>query len=122
VREQLADGATVLFVDHDLTRLAGRVDERWQLTGATMRVAAGLQDASGGDQRAPAATLPVTVELTGLDSASVQRLARLPGVLAVEAAAEPLAPIQLTVCARDCDAVLRAVLSWDGVHVRAVRP
>jgi ABC-type Mn2+/Zn2+ transport system ATPase subunit len=120
VREQLAEGTAVLFVDHDLTRLADRVDERWQLAGAAMRVAAGLQDQAAADQAAPGAT--VTIELTGLESGSVQKLARLPGVLGVEAAAEPLAPIRLTVCARDCDAVLRAVLSWDGAHVRAVRP
>jgi ABC-2 type transport system ATP-binding protein len=120
VRERLADGATVLFVDHDLTRLADRVDERWQLAGAGMQVAAGRQDPAAADQLPANATM--AIELTGLESGSVQRLARLSGVVAVEPGAEPRAPVVLRVAGRDCDAVLRAVLSWDGVRVRAVRP
>jgi ABC-2 type transport system ATP-binding protein len=120
VRERLAGGASMLFVDHDLTRLADRVDERWQLAGIGVQVAAGRQDPAAADQ--PPANATVTIELTGLESGSVRRLARLSGVVAVEPGAEPRAPIVLKVAARDCDAVLRAVLSWDGVRVRAVRP
>jgi len=126
VREQLGDGATVLFVDHDLTRLADRVDERWQLADGVMRVAAGETGAlDGGRPEASVqsdAMATALVELTGLESGSVPQLARLPGVVAVEPAAVPGSPIRLTVGVGDCDAVLRAVLSWDGVHVRAVRP
>jgi ABC-2 type transport system ATP-binding protein len=33
VTERVADGGTVLFVDHDPARLAGRADERWQVGG-----------------------------------------------------------------------------------------
>ena len=121
VRERLADGATVLFVDHDLTRLADRVDERWQLAGSAMQVAAASgQGSAVGSQ--PDGYATVLIELAGLAPGSVPRLARLPGVVAVEPAPEPTAPVRLTARARDCDAVLRAVLSWDGVHVRAVRP
>jgi ABC-2 type transport system ATP-binding protein len=120
VHERLAEGATVLFVDHDLTRLADRVDERWQLGGGGVRAAAGPQQPAGTDE--PPATATLTIELAGLEAGSVPQLARLPGVVAVEPAAEPVASIRLTVSADEGDAVLRAVLSWDGVHVRAVRP
>jgi hypothetical protein len=64
----------------------------------------------------------VLVELAGLEAGSMPQLARLPGVVAVENPAELGAPVRLTVRACACDTVLRAVLSWDGVHVRAVRP
>jgi len=33
VAERVAGGGSVLFVDHDPARLAGRVSERWRLTG-----------------------------------------------------------------------------------------
>jgi ABC-2 type transport system ATP-binding protein len=126
VREQLADGAAVLFVDHDLTRLADRVDERWQLAGGAMRIAAGGQVAQAEAQpdsgAQPDVSTTVLVELAGLESGSVPQLTRLPGVVAVEPAVDEDSPIRLTVSARDCDAVLRAVLSWDGVHVLAVWP
>jgi hypothetical protein len=51
----------------------------------------------------------------------VPRLEGLPGVLsaATESAPEVLT---LTVEERHCDAVLRELLRWDGVHVRVVRP
>jgi ABC-2 type transport system ATP-binding protein len=120
VGERLAAGATVLFVDHDPTRLADRVDERWQLAGGVMRVAADRQGPRADSQ--PDASAKVLIELSGLEASSVPRLARLPGVVTIDPAAEAAAPIRLTVTARDCDAVLRTVLSWDGVHVRAVRP
>jgi ABC-type multidrug transport system ATPase subunit len=140
IKERLVDGATVLFVDHDLTRLADRLDERWQLAAGVLRIAAGDQgakadgqgsragrtpDAAGPDSTAdgqPHADRTVLVELAGLDASSIPQLARLPGVVAVEKPAELDMPVRLTVHARACDAVLRAVLSWDGVHVRAVRP
>ncbi len=41
VAERVAAGGTVLFVDHDPARLAGRVDERWQLGGGTVTVRPG---------------------------------------------------------------------------------
>ncbi len=56
------------------------------------------------------------------------RLAQLPGVLSVSPDPVPggdpavrLASVWLTVNARDSDDVLRQLLSWDGVHVTAVR-
>ena len=42
VAERVAAGGTVLFVDHDPARLAGRADERWQVGGdGVVTVAAG---------------------------------------------------------------------------------
>jgi ABC-type multidrug transport system ATPase subunit len=43
-----ADGGSVLFVDHDAARLAGRASERWQLDGA------GQMTILAGDHVAPA--------------------------------------------------------------------
>jgi ABC-2 type transport system ATP-binding protein len=120
VRERLSAGATVLFVDHDPARLADRVDERWQLGGGAIRVTVGRQRPAAADQ--PAGNATMRIELAGLEPGSVQQLARLPGVVAIEPGAEPALPILLTVHPHACDAVLRAVLSWEGVQVRAVRP
>lgn len=61
VRERLANGATVLFVDHDPARLADLVDERWQLADGAMRLAAGGHGARREAQ--PGATATVLIEL-----------------------------------------------------------
>jgi len=150
VRERLAEGATVLFVDHDTARLADRVDERWQLAGAAVSVI------SGGDGARPAGRTPVSatvvIEVTGLEPGMAAQLDRLPGVVSIAldgarddpavppahpggrppvppAAAHPggttpvpPAVVRVTVLERDSDAVLRALLNWEGVHVAAVRP
>jgi len=130
----------VLFVDHDPARLADRVDQRWQLAdGRVTVVAGGAQHGSRTRSgRTPAGPAPqaVTIEVTELEAASLERLARLVGVLGVapdlaEAladrmgsgdAAEPLGPVRVSVSAAMSDAVLRELLSWDGVHVSAVGP
>jgi ABC-2 type transport system ATP-binding protein len=57
VGERLADGGTVLFVDHDPARLAGLVDERWQLAGGTVSVIVGDIE-TGRGVTAPAKALP----------------------------------------------------------------
>ena len=63
----------------------------------------------------------VIVELAGVEPDSLPRLERLQGV--VSAGHAPATEIvTLTVTERDSDAVLRELLRWDGVHVRAVRP
>src|SRR5262249_39149031 len=41
VAERVADGARVVFVDHDRRRLAGMTDERWLIEGGRVTVAAG---------------------------------------------------------------------------------
>jgi ABC-2 type transport system ATP-binding protein len=134
VAQRVADGATVLFVDHDLARLAGQVDERWQLARGAVTVMTGGapadaaaqagRDAPTRDPDAPrAATATVTIEVAGLEAGSLARLARLPGVLRIGSGeAAGAGPIQLAVLAVESDRVLRHVLSFDGVHVRAVRP
>jgi ABC-2 type transport system ATP-binding protein len=134
VIERLAEGGRVLFVDHDPARLASQVDERWQLSAGHVTVTAGGAQASGaasaGDRDAPqAGNGAVTIEVTGLEAASLAQLARLPGVLSAdsgltggEGRCDRPGPVQVVVLAAESDSLLRHLLSWDGVHVRAVRP
>jgi ABC-2 type transport system ATP-binding protein len=127
VAERVAGGAIVLFVDHDPARLADRVDEEWTLAGGRVTVVppaarpsrrgvAGLEVAVAGP-----APQTATIEVTGLEEASLDRLAGLAGVLTV-AADRPLGRVLVTVSGTASDAVLRQLLSWDGVHVSAVAP
>jgi len=114
VAERVAEGAMVLFVDHDPARLAGKVSERWQL-GADGRLTV-----VPGHPAPPPATpglagdAVVVIDVDGLDPASAGQVRELPGVLGYDA------PV-IRVAAGRSDEVLRTVLSWDGAHVRAVR-
>lgn len=126
VAHRLSDGATVVFVDHDRARLAAHVDERWRLAGGVVSVGDGY--ATGGVEATvsgrPALTGGVMiVEVAGLEPASVAKLATIPGVVAAQpiGAAGVGNMVRVTVRAIACDDVLRQLLSWDGVHVRAVR-
>jgi ABC-2 type transport system ATP-binding protein len=111
VTERTADGGTVIFVDHDQARLAGRISERWQLDGSgRVRVVPG----GGTAPRATADDTAVVIELSGLERESAARLSSVPGVLSCDGG-------RLRVTASASDEVLRQVLSWDGVHVTAVR-
>jgi len=111
VGERLADGGTVLFVDHDPARLAGQVDERWQLAGAAVRylpgaAGSGGRAAGGGGSAAGRTALSevaeaagvgehvgpdggaraeaaVIIELGGLEAGSLRQLGVLDGVLSV---------------------------------------
>jgi ABC-2 type transport system ATP-binding protein len=113
VAERLAEGGTVLFVDHDPARLAGRVNERWQLGGGRVTVVAGgaragLIAARGGNAPARGGSSPgraaaaggisddagvtqpsVIIELAGLEAGSLDRLAAMPGALSTPAGAAP---------------------------------
>jgi ABC-2 type transport system ATP-binding protein len=145
VAERLAAGGRVLFVDHDPARLADRVDQRWQLADGRVGVVPGgaphrPRPGSGPTAAAAGPVLQAaTIEVTGLEEASLERLARLVGVLGVdpdpagapEAEADRIGgghggrligPVRLTVSADASDALLRELLSWDGVHVSAVGP
>jgi ABC-type multidrug transport system ATPase subunit len=119
VRERIAEGGTVIYVDHDPARLAAEVAERWQLADGEVMVRPGAGAAS------PTASVPagrtVTVELAGVEPGSLPRLEAVPGVVS---AAFGRAPEILTLTVEElyCDAVLRELLRRDGVHVRAVRP
>ena len=130
VAERVAAGGAVLFVDHDPARLAGRDDERWRLGGdGRVTVTAGLGGGglggavggavgvrSAGEQAA--GDDAVTIELAGVDAAGLARLGEMPGVLSSPGAAA--GRVLLRVAARQSDAVLRRVLTWDGVHVAGV--
>jgi ABC-type multidrug transport system ATPase subunit len=65
VAERVAAGGTVLFVDHDPARLAGREDERWSFDGAGR-----VTVLAGPAQRAPRLDR-VTVRLETSDTASL---------------------------------------------------
>jgi ABC-type multidrug transport system ATPase subunit len=124
VADRVAAGGIVLFVDHDPARLADRVDQEWRLAGGRVTVgppearqsasAAGQAGAEAGPARQTAA-----IEVNGLEEASLDRVARLAGVLTV-AADGPRGCVLVTVSVAASDAVLRELLSWDGVHVSAV--
>jgi ABC-type Mn2+/Zn2+ transport system ATPase subunit len=123
VAERLAAGGTVLFVDHDPARLADRVDERWRLAGGAVTAVAG-----GGRPSATPAQATVTIELAGLEAGSLSRLAQTDGVLTVSSGpgadgdpARELGLITVTVRQASSDAVLRELLTWDGVHVARLR-
>lgn len=124
VAERLASGGTVLYVDHDPARLADLVDERWRLAGGTVTAVAG-----GGRPGESPARPTVIIELSGLETGSLSRLADVDGVLGVRSEPsadddQPSAPGVATVTVRQTssDAVLRELLSWDGVHVTRVWP
>jgi ABC-2 type transport system ATP-binding protein len=123
VTERLAEGGMVLFVDHDLARLSGRVDERWALAGGRVTV-------TGVDHRAGKATADaegngaahqasMTIEIAGLEATSLARLERLS---LVESVAQRSGLVVVTVEAARSDELLRELLAWDGVHVRSVQP
>jgi ABC-2 type transport system ATP-binding protein len=128
VAERVAAGGSVLFVDHDPARLAGRADERWRL-GGDGRVTVTVTGAATGDPAPPPGTGGdvgsadvvgvelVSIELAGVAAAGLVRLADLPGVLSTSATT---GNVLLRVAARQSDAVLRQVLTWDGVHVAGV--
>jgi ABC-2 type transport system ATP-binding protein len=109
--ERVADGGTVMFVDHQQDRLADQISERWQLGGGgQVRVVPG----GGTAPSAKAGGTAVVIELSGLERESAARLSSVPGVLSCDGE-------RLRVTASASDDVLRQVLSWDGVHVAAVR-
>ncbi|HEY6786284.1 MAG TPA: ABC transporter ATP-binding protein [Trebonia sp.] len=114
VAERVAEGAMVLFVDHDPARLAGRASERWQLSaGGHLTVVPGDHALPSGAP-GPASGAVVVIEVAGLEPESASQARNLPGVLGCDTSA-------VWVAAGQSDDVLRTVLAWDGVHVRAVR-
>jgi ABC-type multidrug transport system ATPase subunit len=117
VAERVAAGGSVLFVDHDPARLAGRADERWRLGGGgRVAVTAGL--GGGAVRRQGTGDGVVTIELAGVDAAGLTRLAEMPGVMSSSGPAA--GRVLLRVAAPRSDAVLRRALTWDGVHVAGV--
>jgi ABC-type multidrug transport system ATPase subunit len=114
VTERVADGGAVMFVDHEQARLAGRISERWQLDGSGR-----VTVVAGGPSRPEAEDgTVVVIDLDGVEPETLARIESLLGVLSCTAAA---AHATVRVRASGSDAVLRQVLTWDGVHVAAVR-
>lgn len=122
VRERVAAGGTVMFVDHDPARLAGEMTQRWQLDGGAVTVLAGDSGGPAAAGAVAAGGRAMTVALTGVEPGSRARLGELPGVVAVAGGAGPDQPVTVRVAECACDGLLRELLSWDGVHIRAVRP
>jgi len=123
VAERAADGGSVLFVDHDPARLAGRADEHWRLGGDGRVTVTAFQRgvADGGvDGGGVADGGVVMIELAGVEAGRLARLTGLPGVLSC-AAGSAAGQVLLGVTVRQSDVVLRQVLTWDGVHVSGVR-
>ena len=148
VAERLADGGTVVFVDHDPARLAELGPERWQVAGGQVKVvaeagaarvagdAAGSVASSAADRVAGGAGQGadsgperfagdltgagvIMIELSGYPPGSPSPAGR-PGVLSVRRDGERLA---VRAEPGASDSLLRALLAEaDRVHVRSVRP
>jgi ABC-2 type transport system ATP-binding protein len=121
VRERIAEGGTVMYVDHDPARLAAEVAERWQLADGEVTVRPGAGAGVAPSATSVPAGRTAVVELVGVEPGSLPRLEGLPGIVSASFGAAPEI-LTVTVEHRHCDAVLRELLRWDGVHVRAVRP
>ncbi|MFD7811656.1 ATP-binding cassette domain-containing protein [Streptomyces sp. NPDC059785] len=106
VEQRVAQGATVVFVDHDPARLADRTDLRWAVGGGTVTVTR---------QAAPAA--PVRIDCTGAEGGP-DGLSALPGVRAVRVLAD--GSVRLETDETHSDALLRTLLTEPGVHIRRV--
>ncbi len=122
VCERVADGGSVLLVDHNFARLAGQVSQRWQLHRGRVTVQAGSGEVRGGPAGlavGPAAT--VQIDLSGLDSESLSQLSGIPGVRSAALTTDGLR-VRVITTAAECDAVLRQLLGRDDVHVLSVRP
>ncbi|MFF4698318.1 ABC transporter ATP-binding protein [Streptomyces chattanoogensis] len=118
VAERLADGGTVVFVDHDPRRLAGAADARYRVADGRL-----VPEERGRAEETAAVTGPrVIIEVEGAPGA-VPRPAHaaphLPG--RPDIAPGPDGALRLTVAAAHSDALLRALLTarppW---HIRSV--
>jgi ABC-type multidrug transport system ATPase subunit len=110
VAERLAEGGSVVFVDHEPRRLAHLEAERWRIErGQAVRV----QGAQPGAAAEPAAA--VDIEVTGCPP---DLIASLPGLIAQRSSGSVT---YARVAASESDAALRKLLSaGEGVHVRHV--
>jgi ABC-2 type transport system ATP-binding protein len=121
VAQRLADGAAVVFVDHDQRRLAGLVSERWAVSGGRLKPADEptpmAPEAAGLAASGPAAEPAVRIEVSGVSDGL---LGELDGVRSVHVAGER---VVLEVEPGAADDVLRRVLGDGPVsHVLSVHP
>jgi ABC-type multidrug transport system ATPase subunit len=119
VAERLADGGSVVFVDHEPARLARLGADRWRLeNGRAVRVTSGKE--ANGQALPRTAPAPVVIELAGEVpelAGEVPELAGLPGVISADWAAGRL----VVRVERDySDAVLRTLLAGESVHILRV--
>jgi ABC-2 type transport system ATP-binding protein len=105
VEERVAQGTTVVFVDHDPARLARRTDLRWAVGGGTVAVTRQVT--------AAAVWIDCTRETGGPEG-----LSALPGVRTVSALAD--GGMRLETDETHSDALLRTLLAEPGTHVRRV--
>ncbi|WP_129293688.1 ATP-binding cassette domain-containing protein [Streptomyces lydicus] len=124
VAERVADGDTVVFVDHDPRRLAGAADARYRV--ADGRLLSHEESGPAGDE-APAPGPGVVIEAEGAPGARLPEgpkrppagAPRLPG--GTQVVLRPDGTTRLTVPAVHSDALLRALLTarppW---HIRSV--
>ena len=110
--ERVADGGTVMFVDHEQTRLQGKISQHWRFDGSGRVTMTPFDAAEAGES--PGKRETVIIELDGLEPGAAARLAEIPGVLSARGAIAKVA-------AASSDDVLRQLLAWDGVHVVSVR-
>jgi ABC-type multidrug transport system ATPase subunit len=93
VTERVAAGGTVLFVDHDPARLAGREDERWDFgSPGRVIVLAGPAPLPAVAAAPPSARLErVTLRLEAADAAqAVERVRAIDGVRVISADVDPV--------------------------------
>ncbi|MEU2790825.1 ABC transporter ATP-binding protein [Streptomyces sp. NPDC007100] len=125
VAERVAEGGTVVFVDHDPRRLEGAADARYRVVGNRLDRLPDAVETGRAEDRAPSGP-QVTVEaaLPGGAGrlAETTGLGDLPGRPVVTPGADGTTA-RLTVPAAHSDALLRALLTarppW---HIRAVAP
>jgi ABC-2 type transport system ATP-binding protein len=116
VAERLANGGSVVFVDHDPRRLDHLEAERWRIErGQAVAVGAGRPGAAA--PAAPAAAPSAVVEITVAGYPPLL-LAELPGLISQRSDGEVAI---VRVAADESDTALRRLLAaGEGVHVRHV--
>ena len=102
VEQRVAEGSTVVFVDHDPARLADRTDLRWAVDGGTVTVTR------------QAAAAVVRIDCTGV-AGGPEDLAALPGVRMVSGLAD--GTVRLETDETHSDELLRTLLTDPDVHI-----
>ncbi|WP_327393051.1 ATP-binding cassette domain-containing protein [Streptomyces sp. NBC_01186] len=135
VRERVADGGAVVFVDHDPRRLAGEPDASLRIKEGRSASVPGAGDTGSVGNAGNARSARGTVDMGGMGGAGGIALTRIeaegapgagvPGALpdGARGTLHPDGLLSLTVPATESDAALRALLGarppW---HVRSVHP
>ncbi|MFH8683212.1 ATP-binding cassette domain-containing protein [Streptomyces lydicus] len=121
VAERVADGGTVVFVDHDPQRLAGAADARYRVAEGRLLP----HEAAGSAAGSETATGPrVIIEAEGAPDAVPPAFVGAPGLPGgPEITSGPDGTTRLTVAAVHSDALLRTLLAarppW---HIRSLTP